>query len=78
MEISELAVEIVDDDASVVLVESDGFTEISEHGDTDAYSLVLDAEPSDTITVTLSVDTQIRTDTSTVFFTPSDWDIPRL
>ncbi len=77
VQISELEVAIVDDDASVVLVESDGFTEVSEGGDTDVYTLVLDAEPSGTITVTLDLDTQIRTGSTTVFFTPSNWDVPQ-
>ena len=68
---------ITDDDATITLTESDGSTHVSEDGATDSYALVLNAEPSGDVTISISTDPQVYVSPSELVFTRSDWDTPQ-
>ncbi|MGF1481071.1 MAG: malectin domain-containing carbohydrate-binding protein [Cyanophyceae cyanobacterium] len=73
-----LVVEVVDNDVpQVLLVETDGLTEVAEGGFTDTYSLVLSTQPTSDVTVSLSPNSQVTLDQSDVVFTPANWDTPQ-
>ncbi len=65
--------------AGVTIVESGGSTSVTEGGATDSYTIVLDDQPSDTVTVTITpsdMTTGVSLSTSTVTFTTTSWDTP--
>ena len=62
---------------SVTITESSGSTDVTEGGPTDAYNVVLDAQPSATVTLTISPDSQVTVSTSTLTFTTSNWNTPQ-
>jgi len=69
---------IIDDEvASVTLVESDGSTDVEEGGATDSYTLVLDAQPSGNVTVTILPDPQVTVMPTMLVFTQANWDVPQ-
>ena len=69
---------IIDNDTSeVLLVESDGSTVVGEDGTTDSYSLVLAAQPSSDVMITLVSDPEISLSTTNVVFTAANWDTPQ-
>ena len=58
--ISNVVANVTDDDvASVTVSESGGSTDVTEGGPTDTYTVVLDLEPSGTVTVNLIPDAQV-------------------
>ncbi|MEO1170699.1 MAG: hypothetical protein AAFX94_01435, partial [Myxococcota bacterium] len=62
---------------ALLRAESDGPFAVDEAGGTDTYTLSLGAAPLANVTVTLSTNGQVETDTNEVVFTPSDWADPR-
>jgi len=75
---------VVDNDsAGLTVAESDGSTELVEGGDTDSYTIVLTFAPTSDVTVTIDDagdPNQTTVDggkTSTLTFTPSNWDTPQ-
>ncbi|MEM6839224.1 MAG: choice-of-anchor D domain-containing protein [Cyanobacteria bacterium P01_C01_bin.120] len=62
------------DTASITLTESGGSTAVTEGGMADSYTLVLDTQPTDTVTINLTPDAQTQLDKTTVTFTTADWD----
>lgn len=48
---------------------------IIEGGKTGSYSILLNSQPTDTVTVSLSNGAQTRTDVTTLTFTPSSWNV---
>ena len=72
--IANVVTNITDDDtASVTVTESGGSTDVTEGGANDTYTVVLDLEPSGTVTVTVSPDTEVTVSSSTLVFTTGDW-----
>ena len=68
-----------DDVAGFTIVELDGSTEVDESGDTDTFTVVLDAQPTSDVVITItSSDTGEATVTSTLTFTPANWDTPQV
>ena len=63
-----------DDTAGITVSESGSSTDVTEGGATDAYSLVLNSEPTAPVTVTITADPQINATTSLVFDN-SNWNI---
>ena len=61
----------------VTVTESGGSTSVSEGGGPDTYTVVLDAQPTHNVTVSVSPDSQLSTDTSSLVFTPGNWNIPQ-
>lgn len=61
----------------VTLIESDGTTNVTEGGETDTYTLVLNTQPSADVTVTINTDAQSTSSPNTLIFTPQNWDTPQ-
>ena len=71
-----VSVTVLDDDtAGFTIAETEGSTGVDESGDTDTFSVVLDAQPSSDVVLTIaSSDTGEVTVTSTLTFTSANWD----
>ena len=70
-------VNLADDDTRGVTLST---TELSvDEGDSDTYTVVLDAEPTDTVTVTIggASGTDVSVDDDTLEFTTTDWSMPQ-
>ena len=64
-----------DDVAGFTIVELEGSTEVDESGDTDTFTVVLNAQPSSNVVLSISSsDTGEATVTSLLTFTSSNWD----
>ncbi len=61
----------------VTLLETAGSTVVTEGGANDTYSIVLDSQPTDTVTITLTDDADVNVTPSSVQFSTSDWDQPK-
>jgi hypothetical protein len=74
--IADVIVTIADNDiAGVTISESDGSTNISESGPTsDTFSVVLDTEPTSSVTVTVIPDGDVSVSPSSLTFTTSNWN----
>lgn len=66
-----------DDTAGITITETSGQTQITEAGATDTYTVVLDSEPTNDVTVTITTDDDSETDVSELTFTSDDWDTPQ-
>jgi hypothetical protein len=75
--VPEVVVSITDNDkAGVTIIESGGKTEAAEGGAGDSYQMVLDAQPTGDVTITLSVPTiQLQASPLTLTFTPGNWNV---
>ena len=69
----------VSDVAGFTIVESASSTGVSETGTADTFTVVLDAEPSSNVVITVtSGDTgEATVDKSSLTFTTGDWDTPQ-
>ena len=75
VEAQTVAVTTTDDDvAGVTLTASNETTVAIEGGNTDSYTVVLDTQPTDTVTIFLSPDAQTTLVPMTLTFTPADWN----
>lgn len=71
-----VAVEILDNDTSGVLVSPVGLS--ANEGDTVTWRVSLTSEPTSTVTLTFGDDgTDANVQLTTITFTPSDWSIPQ-
>lgn len=75
--ISSIVANVTDDDASVTITETAASTDVTEGGATDTYDVVLDLQPTGTVTIIISPDSQVNVSTTTLTFTTGDWDTPR-
>jgi len=62
---------------SITITQSDNSTNVTEGGATDSYNVVLNAQPSQEVTININVDSQVTTDKTTLIFTPNTWNIPQ-
>jgi hypothetical protein len=65
-----------DDDAGIIVTETDESTNVNEDGQTDTYTLVLSSTPTDNVIIDINTDDQIA-DIVPLIFTPDNWDIPQ-
>ncbi|MEM6400427.1 MAG: ExeM/NucH family extracellular endonuclease [Cyanobacteria bacterium P01_D01_bin.116] len=63
--------------AGVTITESSGSTDVTEGGATDTYDVVLDTQPTDTVTVTITTGGETTTDFATLTFDATNWDTPQ-
>ncbi|MEM7647917.1 MAG: Ig-like domain-containing protein [Cyanobacteria bacterium P01_A01_bin.70] len=63
-----------DDTAGITLVQSGGSTAVTEGGTTDTYTVVLDSQPTDAVTIALKSGKQVQVDQKSVTFTTTNWD----
>ncbi|WP_414561676.1 MULTISPECIES: ExeM/NucH family extracellular endonuclease [unclassified Anabaena] len=59
----------------ITLLETGGSTNVTEGGETDTYTLVLNTQPTNNVTVNILPDDQTTTTPSTVTFTPDNWNL---
>ena len=72
--IASVVAAITDNDTpSVTITETGGTTDVTEGGATDTYDVVLDLEPSGTVTITVSPDTQVDVSATSLLFTTGNW-----
>ncbi|MCU0463285.1 MAG: hypothetical protein MUF38_01815 [Anaerolineae bacterium] len=74
--INNVIVNITDDDNPSVTVTGSPLS-VTEGGATDTYTVVLDAQPSSGVTITLTPGAQVTVDDTTLVFTPANWNIPQ-
>ena len=68
----------VNENAAVTITQSDGATNVSEAGETDSYTVVLDAVPSGDVTISIETDAQVLVNPpNSLTFTPTNWDTPQ-
>ena len=74
-----VSVDTLDDDvAGFTIEETDATTEVDESGTTDTFTVVLDAEPTSDVVLTItSDDTGEATVPASVTFTSANWDTPQ-
>lgn len=65
------------DVASVLLTQSAGSTSVTEVGATDTYTVVLSAQPSSDVTVSLTAEAPVATDLASLTFTSGNWNTPQ-
>jgi len=63
-----------DDVVGATLNQTNGNTVVSEGGTSDSYTVVLDSQPTDTVTVALTADDEITLNKTSLTFTPTNWD----
>lgn len=61
----------------VMITESDAGTAVTEGGATDSYTVVLNSEPDSNVTVALSSSDDLSFSTSSILFTPVNWETER-
>ncbi|MCW2926030.1 MAG: hypothetical protein JWM98_3434, partial [Thermoleophilia bacterium] len=70
--------DVADDDAPGITVDELGGVAVTEGGATHQYSVVLDAQPSGTVTVTPTPDAQVTTVPSPLTFDSTNWNVAQL
>ncbi len=60
--------------ASIIITQTSGNTSITEGGATDSFDVVLNTQPTNEVTITVSPDSQTIVDQGTLTFTNSDWN----
>ncbi|MDZ8257721.1 DUF4114 domain-containing protein [Nostoc sp. ChiQUE01b] len=63
------------DTAGVTITETLGNTAVTEGGATDSYSVVLTSQPTANVTVNLNGEEQLSFNTTTLTFTPQNWNV---
>jgi len=68
-------IEILEATAGLLLTQTGSSTDVTEGGATDTYSLVLNTQPTDNVTVTLNAGSQLTTSATTLTFTAANWNV---
>ena len=63
------------DTAGITITQSGGDTTVVEGGATDAYTVVLNSQPTANVTIALAPNGQLTTDRTQLVFTPQNWNI---
>ena len=73
---ADLTLTLEDDDVAGVTVSETALTVVEEDGTGESYTVVLDTEPTASVTVTVSghADTDVSLDKTTLTFTTTDWE----
>ena len=62
----------------VTITETGGSTDINEQGPTsDSYLVVLNTQPTDDVTISVTADDQTTVSPGTLTFTPANWNVPQ-
>jgi len=61
----------------IIVTESGGSTNVSEGGATDTYAIVLNNPPTATVTISITPDSQVTTEPSSISFSPANWNVTR-
>jgi hypothetical protein len=60
--------------AEITIVESDDFSDVSEDGKQDNFTVVLNSEPHDIVKLIMNTDKQLTISPDNLIFTPENWD----
>lgn len=63
--------------AGVTITQSGGTTIVTEGTMTDTFTVVLDAQPTENVTISIGPDAQTFVSAPVLTFTPANWDIPQ-
>lgn len=63
--------------AGITITESGGSTTVTEGGATDTYTIVLNTEPTASVTVTITPDSQVSVSPANLVFTTGNWASPQ-
>ena len=63
--------------AQILIQQTDGNTSVTEKGDRNYYSLVLNEPPTSAVTVEIDSDSQLNLNRGVLIFTPENWNIPQ-
>jgi hypothetical protein len=75
---ADVSVSNTDNDvAGVTIAQSGGSTAVTEGGATDAFTLVLTAQPTSDVTITFDVGTQVSFAPNPLVITPAQWNVPQ-
>ncbi|MEG4442456.1 Calx-beta domain-containing protein, partial [Microcoleus sp. AT9_B4] len=76
--ITPVTANITDNDvASVNITQSAGSTDISEGSTTDSYTVVLNSQPTNDVTININPDSQSTSSTNSLTFTSANWNVPQ-
>ncbi|MEA5572572.1 DUF3616 domain-containing protein [Calothrix sp. UHCC 0171] len=59
----------------ITIIESGDRTDVAEGGATDTYTIVLKTQPTADVTINITVDNQVTTNSPTLTFTPQNWNV---
>ncbi|MCC5843171.1 MAG: hypothetical protein JJU05_02850 [Verrucomicrobia bacterium] len=62
----------------LVLEHMNGDTTVTEGGDPDTYTVVLNRAPGEEVVVSLAVDDQVTVTPTSLTFTPGNWEVPQV
>ena len=65
------------DTANVNITQSAGSTDISEGGATDSYTIVLNSQPTNDVTININPDSQSTSSATSLTFTSANWNTPQ-
>ncbi|MEG4121836.1 choice-of-anchor Q domain-containing protein, partial [Microcoleus sp. N9_B4] len=69
-------IDITDNDvAGVTITQSGNSTDITEGGTTDSYTVVLNSQPTNDVTIAINSDSQSTSSASTLTFTSANWNV---
>lgn len=80
MTIADISANVSDNDAAgVTITPTSGSNDVTEGapGVTDTFDVVLTAEPTAAVTITLGPDAQVGVDLTMLTFTPATWNVPQ-
>ncbi len=76
LSVAGVTVQITDNDtAGVQITQSGGSTNVTEGGATDSYTVVLSSQPTANVTVTVTPNSQVSVNKTTLTFTASNWNV---
>jgi hypothetical protein len=68
----------INSEAGIILNQSDDSTNITEGGNTDNVSILLNSKPTSDVTIPLTLDGQVTADKTALVFNDSNWYIPQI
>ncbi|WP_353569794.1 hypothetical protein [Candidatus Albibeggiatoa sp. nov. BB20] len=74
---TELNFPIADNEAGIIIEQTDAISNVTEGGTSDHYSIVLTTKPSQNVTINFAIDEQISVYPTTVIFNRLNWDDPQ-
>ena len=77
LQVAPLIASITDNDTAGVLITDNGSIDVAEGGQTDTYQVQLTSQPTADVTIIVSRGSQLRTDVSSLTFTPANWSTPQ-
>ncbi|AFY51151.1 hypothetical protein Nos7524_5434 [Nostoc sp. PCC 7524] len=63
---------------SATITQSSGNIGVTEGGATDSYTVILTSQPTADVTITINPDTQLTTSSTTLIFTPQNWNVAQI